>query len=125
VAVAFYIIAQAAANSRVAIVVPYRPAPGQSRERQLAIFSRSLRAFLQRGCRQHPQEQRERRPSDSGEPSGAGYGVPKKLGIFVIEQSADGRRFNKGMVLNAVSTTCHHHACWLTCRPARACHVCF
>lgn len=79
---------QAVARSRVAIVVPYRPAPGQSRERQLAIFSRTLKSFLELGCSRYPR-----------------YGVPQKLGIFVIEQSADGRRFNKGMLLNVVNST--------------------
>ena len=97
----------AVSAARVAIVVPYRAAPGQSRERQLAIFSASLSAFFEEGCQcecGRDSEQIDRDPADGTLRRGANaYGVPKELGIFVIEQSADERRFNKGMLLNVVS----------------------
>ena len=92
----------AVSAARVAIVVPYRAAPGQSRERQLAIFSASLSAFFEEGCRRECACGSEQIDSDPERGANA-YGVPKELGIFVIEQSADERRFNKGMLLNAVS----------------------
>ena len=59
----------AASEARVAVVVPFRAAPGQSRGEQLSIFVRSLAPYLEKGRRDGK------------------HGSPKQLGIFVIEQS--------------------------------------
>ena len=93
----------AASAARVAIVVPYRPAPGQSRERQLAIFCASLSAFLEDGCRHECRACGIDQSDGDLDMELNVHGVPKELGIFIIEQSADERRFNKGMLLNVVS----------------------
>eukprot|EP01043_Picozoa_sp_COSAG02_P047339 COSAG02_NODE_4528_length_5254_cov_11.804074_2_plen_737_part_00 len=95
----------AASAARVAIVVPYRAAPGQSREHQLAIFCASLTAFFEDGCR-HTECRScgtDQSATDLNKELRA-HSIPKELGIFIIEQSADKRRFNKGMLLNVVSS---------------------
>ena len=57
-------------ESRIAIIVPYRNNKYQSRDKQLAIFIEYYNSFI------------------------------PNMDIFVIEQSDDGKKFNKGAILN-------------------------
>ena len=58
-------------DSKIAVIVPYRNNKYQSRDKQLALFIEYYHSFL------------------------------PNLDIYVIEQSEDGKKFNKGAILNA------------------------
>mmetsp|Transcript_36366 Transcript_36366/g.120436 ORF Transcript_36366/g.120436 Transcript_36366/m.120436 type:complete len:306 (-) Transcript_36366:14-931(-) len=67
----------------VAIVVPFRQQKEQDRAAQLAAFLEHMRSFL---C---------------GGGGGGGEGEGVRFVVVVAEQSSDGRKFNRGQLLNA------------------------
>ena len=67
----------------VAIVVPFRQQKEQDRTAQLAAFLEHMRSFL---C---------------GGGGGGGEGEGVRFVVVVAEQSSDGRKFNRGQLLNA------------------------
>lgn len=75
-----------AASDRIAIIVPYRDLhKDQKRHEQLKAFVPTISKFLQKG------------------------GVPFK--IYIVEQSNDGRKFNRGKLLNVGFTLAVEDQC--------------
>ena len=65
-------------GQRLAILVPFRDQPAQNRGAQLAEFVRHMPEFIEKHVRPRPAQWR----------------------IFIIEQSQDGHKFNRGKLLN-------------------------